>query len=112
MKQKEIWVIKYPEDTAGHEYKKERPGLVIEADLQIQKTNVFTVVPLTSNLNNMTTDDILIKRDAENNLFRDSVLKIHHIQSFDSSRFIKGIGKINDNTLEKVKAYLKKHFDL
>ncbi|MDD5289819.1 MAG: type II toxin-antitoxin system PemK/MazF family toxin [Patescibacteria group bacterium] len=112
MKQKEIWIVKYPDDAAGHEYKKERPGLIIESDQQIQKTNIFTVVPLTSNLSNVTADDILIKKDQENNLFANSVLKTHHIQSFDRSRFIKGIGKINENTLEKVKTYLKKHFDL
>jgi mRNA interferase MazF len=112
MKQKEIWIVKYPEDTAGHEYKKERPGLIIESDLQIQKTNVFTVAPLTSNLNNIIADDILIKKDTENNLFCDSVLKVHHIQSFDCSRFIKKVGEINDVILEKIKMYLKKHFDL
>jgi mRNA interferase MazF len=112
MRQKEIWIVKYPADAVGHEYKKERPGLIIESDFQIQKTNIFTVAPLTSNLGNITADDILIKKDRENNLFRDSVLKTHHIQSFDRSRFIKRVGKINEKLSEKVKEYLRKHFDL
>jgi len=112
MKQKEIWIIRYPEHGVGHEYKKERPGLIIESDFQIQKTNIFTVVPLTSNLNNKISDDILVKKDWQNNLFCDSILKVHHIQSFDRFRFFKRIGEVNTEIMQQIKNYLKKHFGL
>ena len=112
MRQKEIYIVRYPEETVGHEYKKERPALVIESNSQIKKTNIFTVVPLTSNLKNKIEDDVLIKKDETNNLFCDSILKVHHIESFDKDRFIAQIGEVNESIMDKVKRYLKIHFDL
>ena len=52
MKQGEIWMVKFPEDTEGHEYIKDRPAVIIESDLQLKKSNVFTILPITSNINN------------------------------------------------------------
>ncbi|MBI4992940.1 MAG: type II toxin-antitoxin system PemK/MazF family toxin [Candidatus Magasanikbacteria bacterium] len=111
MKQGEIWLVNYPEG-AGHEYFKERPALVVESDEQIAKTKIFTVMAMTSNANNRVVDDILITMDKYNNLHSDSVLKTHHIQSFDISRFMKRIGKVKDEILVGVKQYLKIHFGL
>ena len=111
MKQGEIWLVSYS-DGVGHEYQKNRPALIIESDKQIDKTNVYTVIPLTSNLNNKINDDISVNKNDSNNLFCDSLLKTHHIQSFDQSRFIKIIGQVDDKILDKVKKYLRIHFNL
>ncbi|MHA1659030.1 MAG: type II toxin-antitoxin system PemK/MazF family toxin [Promethearchaeota archaeon] len=111
MKQGEIWLVKFS-NSVGHEYKKERPALIIEADSQIRKSAVFTIIPLTSNSNNKIKDDILIARDNQNRLFCDSILKVHHIQSFDKSRFTKRIGVVKKDIFEQVKNYLKIHFNL
>jgi mRNA interferase MazF len=111
MKQGEIWIVKFL-NSVGHEYKKERPALIIESDSQIKKSSVFTIIPLTSNSNNKIRDDILVNRDDQNRLFCDSILKVHHIQSFDGSRFIKRIGVVKNDTIEEVKNYLKNHFEL
>jgi mRNA-degrading endonuclease toxin of MazEF toxin-antitoxin module len=69
-------------------------------------------LPLTSNIDNCTEDDILVAQDHYNNLFADSVIKVHHVQTFDKSRFIKRIGKIEEGTMKIVKEYLREHFDL
>lgn len=111
MKQGEIWLVKFL-NSVGHEYKKERPALIIENDFQIKKSSVFTIIPFTSNSNNKIKDDILVDRDNQNRLFCNSILKVHHIQSFDKSRFIKRIGAVNKNIIEQVKDYLRIHFDL
>ena len=111
MKQGEIWLVSYL-DGVGHEYQKNRPALIIVSDKQINKTNVYTVIPLTSKSNKKVDDDILVNKDDNNNLFCDSLLKTHHIQSFDKSRFIKIIGNVDDKILNKVKSYLKIHFNL
>ncbi len=111
MKQGEIWLVDYPEG-AGHEYFKERPALIIESDEQIAKTKILTVVAMTSKIDNCVDSDILVARDNHNNLPLDSVIKLHHIQSFDLSRFIKRVGKIKSEILEEVKQYLKKHFGI
>ena len=111
MKQGEIWLVKFL-NSVGHEYKKERPALIIETDSQIKQSSVFTIIPLTSNSNNKIRDDILVARDGQNRLFCDSILKVHHIQSFDESRFIKRIGIVKKNITKQVKDYLRIHFDL
>jgi len=111
MKQGEIWLVKFL-NSVGHEYKKERPALIIETDYQIKKSSVFTIIPLTSNSNNKIRDDILVIKDSQNRLYCNSVLKVHHIQSFDKSRFIKRIGVVKKEIIEQVKNYLKIHFGL
>jgi len=111
MKQGEIWLVKFL-NSVGHEYKKERPALIIETDYQIKKSSVFTIIPLTSNSNNKIRDDILVVKDSQNRLYCNSVLKVHHIQSFDKSRFVKRIGVVKKEIIEQVKNYLKIHFGL
>lgn len=73
MKQGEIWLVKFPEDMEGHEFKKERPAIIIESDLQLKKSNAFTILPLTSNINNCLAEDILLSPNNYNNLFTDFV---------------------------------------
>lgn len=96
----------------GHEYQGKRPALVIQANGQIRKSSLVTLVPLTSNLDNRLNDDIVIVKDENNKLISDSVIKVHNIISFDYNRFINKIGRIESGTVDEVKAYLKKHFDL
>ncbi len=98
--------------SVGHEFQNKRPAIVIQSSEQSRKSNLVTVVPLTSNTQNLTQDDILISADSENNLKADSVAKVYYVTSFDYSRFSKKIGKINTDTVSLIKAYLRKHFDL
>lgn len=111
MMQGEIWLVNYPKGL-GHEYFKERPALVIESDEQIQKSNIFSIMAMTSNTANIVDSDIFVEKTVENNLNSDSVLKCHHITGFDKSRFLKKIGVIDKKILLEVKQYLKKHFGI
>ena len=111
MKQGEIWLVEFP-DGVGHEYNKNRPALVIESDIQLNRTNIITVIPLTSQITNCLSEDISVPVDTQNKLFVDSILKVHHINSFDPSRFIKKFGNISADILLQVKNYLKIHFAL
>ena len=96
----------------GHEYQNKRPAIVIQSDKQLRETNLVTIIPLTSQKDNCMPDDILIAACKENNLMRDSLAKVYCITSFDYARFDKVIGKINKETIIKIKDYLKKHFDI
>lgn len=96
----------------GHEYQGQRPAVVIQSNSQLRKTNLVTVMPLTSQIGRPHNDDILIKADKINNLFADSLVKVHSIESFDQARFIKKIGKLDKLTLSKIKNYLKTHFGI
>ena len=80
--------------SAGHEFQDKRPAIVIQSSEQLQKSNLVTVIPLTSNTQNLTQDDILISADSENHLRTDSVAKVYSLESFDYSRFSNKIGKI------------------
>jgi mRNA interferase MazF len=43
--QKQIWLINF-DPSFGHEYKKVRPGLIIEDSEYIQTGNLITVLPI------------------------------------------------------------------
>lgn len=105
-----VWVKFDP--SIGHEYQNKRPAIVIQSNQQLKKSNLVTVVPLTSKKDNRMIDDILIEADRENNLMSDSLAKVFCISSFDYSRFEKVIGKANKDVIREIKAYLKKHFDI
>jgi mRNA interferase MazF len=111
MKQGEIWLVNFS-PSFGHEFRKERPALIIESDSEIKKSSVATVMPLTSNLGNKVNNDFLIQKNNKNKLFKDSVLKVSYIKSFDKKRFKKRLGEIKKTTLKKVQKYISKHFDL
>jgi mRNA-degrading endonuclease toxin of MazEF toxin-antitoxin module len=98
--------------SVGHEYQGKRPGLVIQSDEQLKRSNLVTVMPLTSNLNNCLDDDIIAASDRYNKLISDSIIKVYDIISLDYIRFIKKIGYIDKDVLSKVKKYLKIHFGL
>jgi len=111
VKHGDLFLVDFDPST-GHEYQGKRPALVIESDEQIKKSNLVTVLPLTSNLDNMLDDDILVEVDGVNRLKYDSIIKVYDIISFDYSRFICRIGSLEKNILMKVKKYLSRHFDL
>lgn len=102
------WVIFDP--SMGHEFKGKRPALVVQSEKKLKKSNLVTVIPLTSNLKNQIEDDVLIKKDKSNRLFADSVLKISCLMSFDYSRFTQKIGRVENKVIEAVKDSLKAHF--
>lgn len=99
--------------SVGNEFQKKRPAVVIEADALLPQSSLATIMPITSNMgSSVIADDIVITRDAQNNLYADSVVKVQYITSFDYSRFDKKIGRINVSAVSQIKAYLKKHFDI
>ena len=107
-----IYWVDFGNSSAGHEYIGKRPALIIQSNQKLKVSNLVTVMPLTSQTDNCQPDDILVKKDSQNLLYKDSVIKVHHIESFDKNRFIGKIGNIDENTLSKVKNYLKAHFGL
>jgi mRNA-degrading endonuclease toxin of MazEF toxin-antitoxin module len=105
-----VWVEFDP--SVGHEYQNKRPAIVVQSDEQLKKTNLVTIIPLTSQKGNCMPDDILVEACKENNLMSDSLAKVYCITSFDYARFEKVIGKVNKAVEIKIKNYLKKHFDI
>jgi len=96
----------------GHEFQSKRPAIIIQSDKKLAISNLVTVMPLTANKGNKMVDDIDITSDPNNCLPLDSIIKVYDIISFDYSRFIKKIGVANDDVMNKIKMYLKKHFGI
>ncbi|HLC69460.1 MAG TPA: type II toxin-antitoxin system PemK/MazF family toxin [Patescibacteria group bacterium] len=103
-----IWTEFNP--SVGHEFQDKRPALVIQSNQQLSKSNLVTVMPITSNINNRTFDDILIQPDKVNKLNRTSVVKVYAIVSCDYQRLIGKVGMVSREIMEQTKKYLKKHF--
>lgn len=109
MKQGEIWFVAF--SGQGHEYQKTRPAVVIESNGQLKITNVVTVVPVTKQQEKHR-DDIFLSKDDVNNLTYDSIIKVHQVETFDTSRFIRKIGNVEKDVMDKIKEYLKRHFGI
>lgn len=105
-----VWVEFDP--SVGHEYQGKRPAIVVQSNEQLAKSNLVTIIPLTSQKDNIVSDDVLIEANTITNLKSDSIAKVYCLTSFDYVRFEKIIGKINKESIIKIKSYFKKHFDL
>ena len=46
--------------------------------------------------------DIVLEKDNQNRLMKDSLIKTKQISSFDKGRFIKLIGTVNEQVMEKL----------
>lgn len=97
----QIWLMNF-DPSFGHEYQKVRPALIIEHERYILSSNLLTVIPISSQISNLTELDVLLNKDSENRLMKDSVIKIKQISSFDKRRFIKLIGTINKQSISDV----------
>ena len=102
----QIWLVNF-EPSFGHEYKKVRPALIIQSNKYIGSSNLLTIIPISSQVSKQTELDILLKKDSQNRLLSDSLIKIKQISSFDKRRFIKFIGNVNKDIMEKVENTLE-----
>ena len=105
-----LWVQFDP--SVGHEFQDKRPALVIQSDRQIMKSNLVTVMPITSNGANKTGDDIIVEPNRKNGIRRASIVKVYDIISCDYQRLIGKIGVAGPELLEEIKQYLKRHFGI
>ncbi len=107
----DIYLV-YFTPSIGHEFRGDRPAVIIQSNKQLAKTNLVTVMPLTSKIDKLHNDDIFIGKNAANKLFSDSLIKVHNIESFDRSRFSIKIGVAGTEIMGQIKKYLLKHFGL
>ena len=97
----QIWLVNF-DPSFGHEYKKVWPALIVQNKRYIESTNLLTVIPNSSQMLKETELDFLLKKDSQNRLMVDSLLKIKQISSFDKRRFIKLIGFVAKETMRKI----------
>lgn len=110
-KQKQIWLINF-EPSFGHEYRKVRPGLIVEDTPFIQPGNLITIVPISSKTEKQLELDLHLSKDNLNRLMKDSLIKTHQISSFDKDRFIKYIGECSPQVFENLKENIIRYLGL
>jgi len=105
----QLWLVNF-EPSFGHEYKKIRPARIVQHDRYIPTTTLLTVIPLSSQLTQRMVLDVLIPKDAQNRLMKDSLLKTRQISSFDKRRFIKYVGELNDVATQQIDTQIQLFF--
>jgi|SRR3990167_6152764 len=103
---RQIWLVNF-DPSFGHEYKKVRPALIVQNNEYIESGDLITVIPISSQTTKQSALDIVLKKDHQNRLIADSLIKIKQISSFDKRRFIKVIGFANEGIMEKVRNNIK-----
>ena len=98
----QIWLVNF-DPSFGHEYKKVRTALIIQNDEYIESSDLLTVIPISSQITKQTELDVLLRKDAKNRLMTDSIIKTKQISSFDKRRFIKLVGYVSEEIMEKIK---------
>jgi len=105
----QLWLVNF-EPSFGHEYKKIRPALIVQDNRYIPTTTLLTVIPHSSQLTQRMVLDVLIPKDAQNRLMKDSLLKTRQISSFDKRRFIKYVGELNDVATQQIDTQIQLFF--
>jgi len=109
--QKQIWLVNF-DPAFGHEYRKVRPALIIQDTKYINSGNLLTVVPISSQVDKRIELDVLLPKDKNNRLAKDSVVKTYQISSFDKRRFIKYVGICNDKIFKSVQKNVIEYLSL
>ncbi len=106
--QSEIWLVDL-NPTIGSEIGKQRPCIVVSDDA-VGKLPSKIVVPITGYNSKYRNVPWMIKiaTDSKNNLAKASVADTYQIRNLSKKRFIKKIGKIDENLLLSIhKAIVK-----
>jgi len=109
--QGQIWIINF-DPSFGHEYKKVRPGLIVQSNEYMQYGSLLTIIPISSRIEKKAELDVFLPRTINNRLMKNSLIKTWQISSFDEKRFIKFVGNCEDNVLQLVKDMLKRYLSL
>ena len=97
----QIWIVNF-DPSIGHEYKKVRPALVVQHDRYISSGSLLTVIPVSSQVAKRTELDVILEKNDQNRLMKNSLLKTKQISSFDKKRFLKFIGTLDEQTMKTV----------
>lgn len=109
--QGQIWIINF-DPSFGHEYKKVRPGLIIQSNDYVEYGSLLTIIPISSRIEKKVNLDVFLPKTINNRLMKDSLIKTRQISSFDKKRFIKFVGNCEVPVLQSVKDMLRKYLSL
>ena len=107
MRQGEIWDINLS-PTVGAEIKKKRPAVIINDDA-IGVLPLRVIVPITEWKQKFQGAAwmVQVEPDSQNKLKKSSAIDCFQIRSVSTKRFMKGIGSVSPEILDKIKAAVK-----
>jgi len=108
MNQGEIWLINL-EPTIGAEIKKTRPAVIVN-DNALGRLPLKVIVPITDWKENYSLAPWMIKiePDNQNKLDKISTADCFQVRSISELRFVRLIGKVDQDIFEKIKEGLAK----
>ncbi len=106
VKRGDIWTVNL-DPTVGHEIKKLRPAIIIQNDIGNKYSPMTIVAPITSQHTEKVfpIEVLLTKENAE--IERTSKVLLNQIRAVDKERLIKRVGRLNEETVERVNDALK-----
>ncbi|MBS3169914.1 type II toxin-antitoxin system PemK/MazF family toxin [Candidatus Woesearchaeota archaeon] len=106
IKRGDIWTVSL-DPTIGHEIKKLRPAIIIQNDIGNKYSPMTIIAPITSqHTEKVFPIEVLItKENAE--IEKTSKVLLNQIRAVDKERLIKRIGRLDEETVEKVNEALK-----
>ncbi len=102
MQRGEIWLINL-DPTVGAEIKKTRPAVIVNDDA-IGRLPLRVIVPITDWKDRYALAPWMVKiePDKENGLEKTSAIDAFQVRSVAQERFVKRIGEISDDILDKI----------
>ena len=102
MQRGEIWLINL-DPTVGAEIKKTRPAVIVNDDA-IGRLPLRVIVPITDWKERyaLALWMVKIEPDKENGLEKTSAIDAFQVRSVAQERFVKQIGKVSDDMLDKI----------
>ena len=92
----------------GREIQKTRPALVIQNDISNRVSDICIVAPLTSTVRfPLNPVHVLLAADEKTGLSVTSVALLNQIRAVDRLRFVKRLGAVDEQTLERVDEAIK-----
>ena len=109
-KRGEVWIVNL-DPTIGKEIKKIRPCLIMQNDLMNESLNTTMVAPITSTIKENWTFAIVLEK-GDGGLKNKSMALFNQIRTTDASRFIKRLGKLSVEQMEKAENALLLSFQI
>ena len=109
-KRGEIWLVNL-DPVIGKEINKTRPCLVMQSDLINEVLRTTMVAPISSTIKENWPFAVVLEK-GEGGLKNKSMALFNQIKTTDISRFIKKLGKVSDEIMEKAETALLIGFDV
>lgn len=110
MKRGDIVLVNF-DPTVGHEIKKRRPALVISNNIANERSNLITVLPMTSKkLDRIFRTEVLVEKTS--GLTKPSKILASQIRTIDKARISKVMGRLSPKLMAAVDEIIIIHLDL